>query len=86
MKTNQKQATNPGVIADKERHDYQARFQKAVNSAKFLDDDKKHKWKMLGHMLETNELKRAEQLIISKNLSGLKTRQSLERIKPKPNK
>jgi len=86
MKTNQRQSANPGVIADEKRHEYQARFQKAVSSAKFLDDEKKRKWKMLGHMLKTGELKRAEQLIISKNLSGLRTRQSLEKIKPKPNK
>ncbi|MBN2096165.1 hypothetical protein JW752_02065 [Candidatus Peregrinibacteria bacterium] len=78
------QLISPGAIDyDQKRHNAQTRYQKAVEKAQFLTDRQKEEWALLGYSLENDQLKEAEQLIISKNLSHLKTRHQLEKLKPK---
>lgn len=87
MKITSQQLINPGAVDyDKKRHKKQERFQESVKRARFLTKEQKANWGMLGYVLTTDQLEEAEQLIVSKNLNDLKTRQKLERIKPKPKK
>ena len=84
MQISSSQIINPAVYAyDDKRHKRQIRFQEAVQRAKFLDNEQKSKWKMLGYLLSTPQLQEAEHLIISEDLRRLKTRHQLEKIKPK---
>ena len=85
MKITAKQLMNPGAIDyDDKRHKQMQRYKEEVNRAKFLDKEQKSRWEMLGYFLTTDQLEEAEDLIINENLRRLKTKQSLEKLKPKP--
>ncbi len=79
------QFVNPGVIEyDKKRRERLERFKKAVKRALFLNDDEKQNWITLGYLLTNHQLEEAEQLIINQDLSRLKARQQIEKIKKQP--
>ena len=85
MQISATQLMNPGVIDyDDNRHKKMQRYKDAVKRAKFLNKDQKDRWNMLGYCLETDQLEEAEDIIINENLRRLKTKQSLEKLKPKP--
>lgn len=87
MNFDPRQFINPGFIEyDEKRHTTMTRFKEAVKRALFLSDDEKRNWTMLGYLLTNSQLEEVEQMIINEELRRFKTRQSLERIKPKPDK
>lgn len=76
---------NPGNYAyDDDRHKQASRFKTAVKRAGFLDEQQKRRWGMMAYLLTQEQLQTAEQLIIAEDLKHLKTRQQLEKLKPKP--
>lgn len=71
-----------GIIYSEERTKAQARYQGSVERAGFLSDSERKHWAVLGYVLTTEQLRRAELLIIDEDLNRLKTKQQLEILKP----
>ena len=84
---NPTQYINAGSLKyDEAKHKALGRYKTAVERAGFLNAKEKDHWQLLGSLLSSEQLKEAEQLIISEDLRQLQTRQALERIKPNAEK
>ena len=79
------QIINPGIIEyDKKRHEKLTRFKDSVSKARFLNTEEKRHWTMLGYLLTNEQIDEVQKLIINEDLKRLKTKESLEKIKPLP--
>jgi len=83
MQINPQQFINPGVIDyDQKRHEKIMLFKDAVKRSRFLNDDEKRHWIVLGYLLTNKQLDEVQKLIINEDLKRLKMKESLEKIKP----
>jgi hypothetical protein len=76
---------NPGRIEyDRKRREKIERYKTAVKRARFLDEDEKRNWIVMGSILNTEQLEEAENLIIDEDLARLKERRKIESPDQKP--
>lgn len=81
MEISPAQLINPGIFEyDDTRRKKIERFKEAVRRAKFLSDDQRKRWKVMGYLLSTQELGEAENLIIAEDLHRLRMQQKLEKL------
>ena len=84
MQITEQQIINPGTfVYDDERRERLERFHGAVRRATFLDDEERERWMVLSFVLNNDQLKEGERLVIDEDLRLLQMRKDLERIKPK---
>ena len=74
---------HPGDIAyDEQFRKEQARFDKAVENALFLNEQEKRNWKLLGITLNIDQFRQIQGIIRKENLKRLKVQHQLEKLKP----
>ncbi len=85
MRITTHQITNPGIYdASDRRKKEMTKYKKAIKRSKFLTKKEKRHWELLGHILTTNQILEAQRIILDEDLKHFKTKQALERAKPKP--
>ncbi len=59
------------------------RYFKAVERARFFNEDERKKWIVMGSYLSVKELIEAEKAILNEDLRALNVKQKLHKLKPK---
>lgn len=87
MEISATQLINPAIFDfDDQRRKEIGEFKQAVERARFLDTEKKRRWKTMAYLLTNDQLNQANQCLLAENLQRLRTQGKLERLKPQTEK